>query len=155
MGIDMDHADGPLGGDGAEDRQCHQMIPTHGQRHCAGGMNLGEKRLDPPEAIQKIDGVDRGIAQIGDAAKPIRRDPADMVNLADEARHVAHFARAMAGTRPIGRAAVPGDADQGDIELRGIGNMGQTHEGGNRAKPGYQRCVDRLGIGIGHRGRFF
>ena len=129
MGVHMDHADGPVGRDGAEDRQRDQMIAADRERRGAGGMNLGEELLDPLQAVHQVDGIDRRVAQIGDAAELIGRDPADMVDLADEARHVPHFARPVAGAGPVGGAAVPGHADEGDVELGRVGDMGQAHEG--------------------------
>ena len=58
----------------------------------------------------------------------------------------------MARARPVGGAAVPGNADDADLHIgqaRIVGaDMGQAHEGGRRREARYVHAGDRLEGGV-------
>ncbi len=145
----MDHAHGPTLGDGAKDRQRDQVVAAGGERNGAGRFHLGVEALDARQSVHEVDRVDRGIAEIGDAGELIGRNPTHMVHLAQEARHVADFARPVTGAGAVRGAAVPGHADEGDVDLGRVGHVRQAHEGGDRAEPRRDGGIDRLGMGDG------
>src|SRR5262249_359626 len=76
MSVEMTHAERPLLGDRAEDRQGNGMIAAGGERHGAGRMDVPEDRLDLPMRTLELEGLlDPSIADIADAAERIGVDP--------------------------------------------------------------------------------
>lgn len=63
---------------------------------------------------------------------------------ADNRRLGADVARPEARTRAIRCAAIEGNADEGDIQLFGLGNVRQTHEGGNAGEAGVRKGIEGL-----------
>ena len=150
MGVEMDHADRPLLGDGAEDRQRDQVVAAGRQRQAPAAWTLAKKRSMRPSAVHQVDRIDRRVAEIGDARQLVGRDAADMMHLAHEARHVADLARPVARAGAVGGAAVPRHADQRDVEARRIGHVRQAHEGRDVAEARHDGAVNRLGEGLGN-----
>ena len=74
--------------------------------------------------------------------QPAVLDRVAALGLAD--RVEPDLARAVAGARAVGRAAVPGDADHADLDVRGIAEQRQAHEGGDVAEARHHRAGDRL-----------
>jgi hypothetical protein len=146
MRVEMNEAERPVLGDGAQDRQRREMVAAGAERHHALGVNAGEEPLDPGEAVGQVDRIARRVADIGDPRQLVGGDPADMVDLADEARHVADLARPMARPGAVGGAAIPRHADQRDVELSEVGDVGQPHKGRNRAVARRHQRVDRLRV---------
>jgi hypothetical protein len=146
MSIDVNHADGPLLGDGTEDGQRNQMVAArrNGQDACV--VDLDEEPLDPTQGIHQVDGIDRRVPEIGDLRQPVRRDAADVMHFAHETRHIADFARAVPGAGPICRSAVPGNSDQANIQARRMGPVWQAHERGNAAETRHDGGIDRLEV---------
>ncbi|MCY1297856.1 hypothetical protein D9M70_473090 [compost metagenome] len=80
-------------------------------------MDLPEEAFDALQGIEKIDRVDRSVAQVADSHQVIGSDAAHVMNFAHQARHVSYFARPMTSTSAVGRAAVPRDANQSELHL--------------------------------------
>jgi len=128
VGIEMHHADGATGGDGAQYRQADQMIPAGAQRRRAGAMEHAEKLLDAPQRVGQVDGVDRCVAEVGHPAQVVRRDSTCRVYPAHQARLVADLAWPVACAGAVGGAAVPRYSDQRDVDQRRILDRRQAHE---------------------------
>ncbi len=88
---------------------------------CAGRHDRGDPVLDALKSIHQIDGIDRDVADIGDIGEVEGRDLGNVVDARIRLDWLRIFARSMARACPIGRAAVPGDADQRDVEPFGGG----------------------------------
>ena len=149
--VEMHHADGPVLGDGAHDRQGDEMIAPGRQRHGARGMHPGEEVFDPLQGVHQVDGVDAGVAQVRDIAKLIGRFQGLIVDPPHEGGLIADLPRAVAGARPVGGAAVPGHADQADIDPGRIFAVRQAHEGRNPAVARHDKTAERLIELLGHR----
>ena len=153
VGVEVDHAEGPVAGDGAHDRQRDQMVAAGRQRHRAGPVQCGEEALDAPDRVVQVDRVDRGVAAIGDPANLVGADVERVVGAPDQARHVADFTRAVAGAGAVGGAAVPRHADQRDVHVREVGDVGQPHEGRHGAEARHVHAADRFVEAVAHRRR--
>ncbi len=129
MRIEMHHAQRPLATQGAKDRQGHQVVATDRQRQGTGGMDLAIEAFDAAQRIEQVDGINRRITEVADPHQVVGRNAADVMHLAHQAGQVTHLARAMAGTGAVGGAAVPGHADQADLQRRRVGERRQAHEG--------------------------
>src|SRR5262245_11600724 len=66
------------------------------------------------------------------------------MDAAHHGREVAHLARAVAGARPVGRAAVPRHADDADVDVGRVAEQRQAHEGRHIAEARHHRAGDRL-----------
>ena len=96
-------------------------------------MDPGKEFLDALEACHEIKRVDGRIAAIA-AFDPVEgRQAGDMMDTAHQARLVATLARTVSGASAVGRPAIEGYADEGDIDLLGLGD-GQAHEGRKAGK---------------------
>ena len=152
MSVEMDHADGPLFADGAQDGERAQMIAARRQRPYALADQRFEPGLDPLEPILHIGRVDRAVAEIGAIGDIIRSRPEDLVHAPHHRGIVADLARAMARSRPVGGAGIPGYAGQTDIDTVCLveRHMRQAHERGDAAKTrrdetGYRLVEGALG----------
>ena len=149
MGVDVHHANRAQGGDRAQDRQRDRMVAAGGQRHDPGlvdlaieGGDLGEPALEVERPLHP------GVAEVGDPAELVGRDPARLVDLAHQRRLVADLARAVARAGAVGHAAVERHADQPDVDVRQILAIGRAHE---RRKPGVARPRHRI-VELGRHG---
>ena len=143
MGVDVDHADGPLRADRAQDRQADRMVAADRQRHDLGrddggveGGDLGER------AFQGVGLLDPAVAEVAHAGG-VERGDAVRVQPAQQRGLVAHGARSVAGAGAVGHAAVVGHADDADI---GVGE--QLGEG--RAEERGDARVARARLRVGH-----
>lgn len=121
------------------------MIAPCGQRHRAGRAERTVESLDALQALHKVDRIDRSIAVIAYPAKRVRCDMAHAMHPPHQGRHVAQLTRSVPRAGPIRRAAVPGHADDRDVELRGIGLVWQPHECRKAGEAGGPGAVERLG----------
>ncbi len=130
MGIEMDHADRAVLGDGAEDRQGDRMVAARRDRHDPGGVDRREDGFDlAMRALELERFFDPGIAEIGDPAQRIGIDAGRLVDAPHQARLVADLARPVAGAGAVGHAAVERHADQPDIDPGEVLAIGRSHEG--------------------------
>ena len=138
MGIEMDHADRPVGGKAAKHRKRDEMVATGRHRGDAAfpqpGIEFGNSR----HTVIKVDGIGPDIAQIGAIHHGKRVHAGDRVHRPDHRRQVAQLARPMARSRPVGGACIPWHADQTHLHLvdarRAHLQMGQAHEARHTGK---------------------
>src|SRR5215831_3366618 len=143
VGIDMDHAERPISGNGPQDWQRDRMITADRQRRYASRMNGSEEGGDFGERPLQLEGpFDPGVSQIGDADEVEGRHAGRLIDLADERRLVADVARAMARAWAVGDATVERHADEADVDLIEPHAVGEAEEGGNSA-------IARLQLRIG------
>ncbi len=133
--------------DGLHDRQSHEMVAAGRERHDAGRMHLREERFDARERVHEIDRVHRRVAEVGAMGEAIGLQAADVVDVAHQGGLVAHLARPVARAGPVGRAAVPGHADDADLDAgrrRLIdADVRQPHEGGDARESRQHVAGDR------------
>src|SRR5712691_6045294 len=120
------------------------MVAANGQRDGPSLHDLAEKITDVVEGTVQIDRIYRGIAQIRNTANFIRRNFRDRVDALDQTGHFADLARAVAGSRAVRRAAIPGNADDGNIHFVRIRHNWKTHECGVPGKSRSYAGVDGL-----------
>lgn len=142
--VEVDHPNRAPAGNRAEDGQRDQVIAAGGKGQTAGRAHRLIEPLDYRQRLHQVDRIHRRVAHVRASGKPVRRDPADVMRTAHEARHVADLARPVAGAGAVGRAAIPRHADERYVELRGIADAGQAHERRDRAKARHERRIDRL-----------
>ncbi len=82
-------------------------------------MNFGEEILNALEGVEQVDGVDTGIAQVGDIAEFIGVYHEFVMSSAYEGRLVPDLSRTVPCASSIGRAAIPRNADQADVATFG------------------------------------
>ena len=160
MRVDMDETDRAIFYDAFEDRIGDRMIAADGQRGHARIREALEER-DQILLHRRIveQRIEAGVADIGDAGERERVDPGDVMGVAHQRRQVAHGARPVAGSHPIGRAAVEGHAADANIHALQIRPVGRAHEsrdlGEARRKPGVvvrpigHALVEKLVLGQG------
>jgi hypothetical protein len=153
MGVEMHHAHRLLPvDDTAEDRQGDEVVAACGERHGPGRADPRIEPLDLRQGVGDVRRIDWDVAQVGDAREVVRGSPGDRMDAANQARLVADRSGAVAGAGAVGRAAVPGNANQADIDSRRVGGVGQPHEGGNTGETGHNDAGDRLdGLRVIHR----
>jgi len=144
VGVEVDHADRALARDRPHDRQGHEMVAAGSERDHAGAVDRLEKGLDPLQGIVEVDRVAGDVAEIGAVGQLEGRNAERVVHVAHHRRHVADLARTMARAGPVGGAAVPGHADQADLDLVELGDVGQAHEGRDAREAGHDVARDRL-----------
>ncbi len=90
------------------------------------------------QRIVYVHRVDRRVAEIGTVAQVKRPDAGGVVHVARHRRQVADLARSVARAGAVGRAAVPGHADQADIDFVGVSrrDVRQAHESCNAGETG-------------------
>ena len=114
------------------------MIAAHGKRQDASLLDAVVIGGKPHKAVVDAGRIGADIAQIGAIDQFVRPDPGMPVLGPDHGRLVADLPRPVARTRPVGGAAVPGRADQTDIDLgklfRSRIDLRQAHEGGYARK---------------------
>ncbi len=86
------------------------------------------------------------IAKVGDAKFGEGSYMEDGIPGANDGGLDANIARAETRAGAIGCAAVEGDADEGEVELGGVGNVREAHEGGDAGETGVGEGVERLGM---------
>jgi len=141
VGIEVDTAHGPLGGDGPQDREGNRVVATGRDRHDTRGMQRGEKRLNLVNAIREVERVLGGITDVGHVADVEWRDGARGVHPTNQARHLPDLGRAVTDASPIGRAEIEGHANRGiTAESRGWNSCGRmvwssSHRAGLKVTP--------------------
>ena len=100
--------------------------------------------LRPAQGIVQVDRVNRHIAQVSDPAQVVGRDPGCLVHQPHQGRLAANLPRAMTLAGAVGRAAVPRQTYERNVDLRGILNLWQTHERRSAGEPGKLATADRL-----------
>ena len=132
MGVDMDHAERPLGAERPQDRVGDDVVAADRERRDAALVEVADHRLDPAQRVGDVDRVDRHVADIRAGAERIRRDMRAVIDEPHQRGGLAHLARPEAGAGPVGGGAVERDADERDVDLaRRLGRLeiGQPHEG--------------------------
>ena len=120
------------------------MVAAGRQRHRAGGVQRGVELLDALQRILEAGRIDRRVAEIAALGQLVGRHAGDVVDAAHHGRQVAHLARAVAGARSVGRAAIPRHADHADLDVGRVAEQRQAHEGGDVAEARHHRAGDRL-----------
>jgi hypothetical protein len=153
MGVEMDHPDRPLLGDGAHGWQGGQVIAANSKRDGAGRNHSSDAGLDLIEAVQEIDRVHGEIADVGHIGDREGFRSRDMMDAPHQARLASHLSWPMARARAVRGAAVPRDAVERDVETLGARRQRQPHERGDSREPRNQRSVDGLMSrrSVGHR----
>jgi hypothetical protein len=90
--------------------------------------------------------IHRQVAEIGDAMLLEWIDLEDWIPRSNDRGLHAHVARPESRARAIGRAAIERDADDGDVEFVGIGDVGQAAERRNAGEAGVFERVGWLGM---------
>ena len=102
------------------------------------------------ESIPKIDRVDGDVAHVGDPSDRERLRARNMMHAAHRTRLVPDFAGAVPGAGAIGRSAVPGNSNEGDVQPRGRSDGGQPHECRYPGKARDDRPIHRLRVVVLH-----
>ncbi len=133
VAVEMDHPDRSFFGDRAQDGQAGQMVASDAHRRDGALDELAIEGRDARQGVVDARRVDRDIAEIGAAREMEGHDAGCLVQLAHHGGRVAQRARAMAGAGTIGRAPVPWNADEPDIDALDSRilerHMRQAHEG--------------------------
>src|ERR1700730_9545998 len=90
--------------------------------------NLREECSDAFERTVEVNRVHGRVTEIRDTAEFVGRNLCDGVYSPDQCRHFADLPRAVARPWPIRRTPIPGDANDGDIQLARIGHHRKPHE---------------------------
>lgn len=146
MGVEMHHADRPVLGDGAHDRQRDQVVAARREGNAARLVQFGEKLLDPLDGVVEVDRIDRAVAHVAAARQVVGADPADMVNIAHQAGGVAQGPGPVPRPGPVRGPPVPGHAAEGDIQPLGVLEHRQAHEGGDPAEARHDQAAEGFGI---------
>ena len=114
----------------------HKWSPPGDERPYALADELLEVVFNPHQGVVDIGRIDRAVAEIGDIGKVIGNDLHRLVHAPHHRRHVAHLARRMPRAWPVSGAAIPGNADNADVEIPCLieRHMRQSHEGCDAAK---------------------
>ena len=86
------------------------------------------------------------IAKVGDAILGEGIYMEDGIPRTNDGGLDADIARAETRAGAVGCPAVEGDADEGEVELGGIGNVREAHESGDAGETGVGEGVERLGM---------
>ena len=130
--------------DRAQHRQRHGVVAADRHRCGARAWIALEESLDQRDAAHHVQRVGRRIADVGDLAELEGCDPGRRVDLADQARGLAHRGRPMARADPVGGAEIERHADQRDLERRGDLGPRRAHEGRDLLIAGHEAGMERL-----------
>ncbi len=147
VGVELDHADrAEAFVDRAQNGQQDGVIAADASRARTGLENVIELRRDALEGVLDRQWVDGKVAVIGDPEFFEGTEIQHRVPWPNDGGLLAHMAWAESGAGAVSRTPVIGDADQGDVEFGGPGNMGQAHEGRDPGESGIDKRIDRLRI---------
>ena len=159
MGVKVDHADGLVAAQGAQNRIGDGMIAADGERDHPGVLDQIEIALDIGMAgFQAETAAERYVTDIGDLAIGTRHHPQRML-VGTNPLDTAHGARTQARTSTVGDAKIHGHADQGNVQpaeirqARRIRSVGRGEEGGGVGK--WQDSFAALAeLGLRHAAEF-
>jgi hypothetical protein len=133
-------------GDGAQDRKADRVVAANAHRASAGYEDRRDAAFDTAEGIFDRERIDRQVAEIRDAIFLEGIELKDWIPGTNYRRLNANIARAETRAGTICRAAVEGDADDGDVEFIRIGNVGQAAERRDAGEAGVLERVGRLRV---------
>ena len=119
--------------------------PTHSGARSAD-KDRRDAALDAAKRVFDRERIHRKIAEIGDAIFLERIDLQDWIPGTNDRGLHANVARTESRAGAIRRAAVEGDADDGDVEFVGIGDVGKAAKGWDAGEAGVFECVGRLRV---------
>jgi FtsP/CotA-like multicopper oxidase with cupredoxin domain len=145
VGVELDQADGSvLFGYSPQDGQADRVIATNAQAANSGVENGRDSLLDAAKGVFDGKGIDREIAEIGDAELGEGIQLQNGIPGTDDRGLGAHIARTETRTGAIGGAAVKRHADYGDVQLFGLGNVRETQESGDAGEAGVREGIGGL-----------
>src|ERR1700720_2460245 len=134
-------------GDGAEDGEANGVVAAYGGGAGSGGQDGGEALLDAAESILDRQRIYGQIAEVGDAIFFERIEFQYGIPGANDCGLHADVTRAETRAWSIGGAAVEGDSDDRDVELFGLRDVREAHEGGYTGEAGVFEGVAGLRMG--------
>lgn len=147
VSVELDERDGAvLFCDGTEDGETDGVIATDTDAANAGLEKRSDSLLDAEECVFDGKRIDGEIAEVGNAIFGEGIYVEDGVPRADDCGLDADVARPKARPRAISCAAVEGDADEGDFEFLGVGDVREAHECWNACESRILQSVERLGM---------
>jgi len=147
VSVELDERDGAvLFGDGAKDGETDGVIAAHANAADAGLEKRSDSLLDAEEGVFDGKRVYGKIAEVGYAIFGEGIYVEDGVPGADDGGLDADVARTEARAGAIGGAAVERDADEGDLELFGLWDVREAHEGGDAGEASILQSVEGVGM---------
>ncbi len=91
------------------------MIAARRERRHAGSGERAVEGLDAAECVVKIHWIGRHVAKVRNSCRVKWRNGGGLIDHPHHAGSITQGARAMTRTGPVGRAAIPGNADNADL----------------------------------------
>jgi hypothetical protein len=132
---------------GAENREADGMIAADADAAGSGLEDGSDSLLDALEGVFDGERVHGEVAEVGDAIFREGIYVENRIPRTDDRGLDANVAWAETRAGAIGGAAVKGDADEGDVEFFGLGDVREAHEAGNAGEAGVAESVERLRMG--------
>lgn len=147
VSVELDKGDGAVFfGDRAENGEADGVIAADTNATDAGCEKRSDSLLDADESVLDGKRIHREIAEIGDAIFGEGIDSKDGVPRTDDGGLRADISRPEARAGTVGGAAIERDADEGYLELGGLGDVRKAHEGGDAGETGKGEGIERLGM---------
>src|SRR2546422_7886548 len=131
----------------AQNRQADRVISSHANTAYPHLQKRGNSPLDAAEGVLYRKRIYRKIAEIGGAVFGEGIYVQYGIPRPDDRRLSAYVARAEARPRTISGSTIEWHANQSNIQLFRLHNMGQAHERWDARKPRITQRVGRLGMG--------
>jgi hypothetical protein len=142
----------------AKDRQADGVVAADAQRTRSGRKHRSEAALYSAKCVFDAERIDWQIAEIRGTMFHERVHAKDRIPRANNRGLIADAARTEARPRPIRGAAIERNADDGNIQLFSVRDVGQAHESGHAGETRIFESIDRLRMGkakraagLGHR----
>ena len=133
MAIEINHADRPVFGNRAQDRQARQMIAADRHRRDVSLHEFAIKARDALQRVVETRRVDGDIAKVSAAGEVKGHDARSLVQLTHHGGGVAQRTGPVPRAGAIGRSPVPGDAHEADVDAFDPRilqrHVGQPHKG--------------------------
>jgi len=134
-------------GDGTEDGEANGVVAAYAGGAGSGGQDGSEAQLDAAESIVDRQRIYGQVAEVGDAIFFEWIEFQYGIPWANDCGLHAHVARAETRAGAVGGAAVEGNSDNRDVELFGLRDVREAHEGGDAREAGGFERVDGLRMG--------
>ena len=127
--VEVQHADRPLAGERAQDRQRNGVVAADCDGHDIEGAELGEEGFDHRDRRVLAHRIHGRVPEVGHVAYLEGPNSARRVHAPDDPRGLAHSGRPLAGAAAVVESDVEGHADHRDVHFAARLATPGAHEG--------------------------
>ena len=131
----------------AKNREADGMVAANAQGTRSSRQNRREPAFHAAKRIFDAQRIHREISEVRNAILGERIQTQHRIPGANDRRLIAHTSWAESRAGAIRSSAIKRNTDDRDVQLFGLRNVGQPHEGGDAREPSIFQSVDRLGMG--------